>query len=265
MTQIAESNRADYQLYVSSAAEYDRVRFKGLAGNWGHRRQLHIIQSLCDDWQGKRVLEIGCGTGRITEMLVRWGAKVTATDITAEMLDVARARCQSYDRSQMPELRTMSVFAIDVDLEPYDYVIMINVLGRLTNPDLAIQEIARRLSPETRLVFSFPCLTSVLLPFGLLVNARNKSLSRDVTSRWYRPETIAGYCSAAGLEVTRFLGNHYVPVPRVLSLTLPFFWICERMLAQRFPAYCPSVLVECRRPGPGGRVVPRAEALRVTP
>jgi 2-polyprenyl-3-methyl-5-hydroxy-6-metoxy-1,4-benzoquinol methylase len=242
----ALSDKADYSLYEESARQYDRVRFRGMAGNWGHRRQVEILESLADDWQGKKVLEIGCGTGRITEMLARWGAHVTATDVSREMLAVAQARLKDIAGVATPEFRVMSVFDIDIDLKGYDFVIMINVLGRLSNPFGAIRQVASRMSRDCRFVFTFPCLTSVLFPFGLWVNAGGKSLSRNVTSRWYRPDTIRDLCSAAGLNITSFHGNHYVPMPRLLFPTLPLFWCCDRLLAESHPTRCPSVFAECR-------------------
>ena len=191
-------------------------------------------------------MEIGCGTGRITEALASWGAEVMATDITAEMIDVARARLEGRDVSGTVEFRVMSVFEIDVELSSYDYVIMINVLGRLSEPGRAIEEIASRMSRGGRFVFTFPCTTSVLFPFALLVNARKKSLSRDVTSQWYTPTAIEDYCHSAGLDVMGYRGNHYVPVPRLLFWMLPFFWACDKILATVLPKRCPSVFVECR-------------------
>jgi len=244
----AASNHADYALYERSAQQYDRVRFRGVAGSWGHRRQIEVLQSLANDWQGKKVLEIGCGTGRITEMLARWGARVTATDISTEMLDLARARLKDVPRIVPPEFHAMSVFAIDRDLKDYDFIIMVNVLGRLSHPFEAIRQIAARMSKDCRFVLTFPCLTSVLFPFGLLVNARGKSLGRDVTSRWYVPKTIAAACASAGLDVVRYSGNHYVPMPRFLFFTLPLFWACDTLLARSFPTYCPSVFLECKLP-----------------
>lgn len=241
----AVPKKADYVLYERSARHYDRVRFSGKAGEWGHQRQIEILRSLADKWQGKKVLEIGCGTGRITETLARWGVYVTATDISTEMLDVARSRLMGVEGIPRPEFRTMSVFDIDVDMAGYDLVIMINVLGRLSNACEAIQQVASRMSGHCRFVFTFPCLTSVLLPFGLLVNARGKSLSRDVTSRWYRPKSIKGFCAAAGLNILGFYGNHYVPMPRLLFPALPLFRVCDKLLADSHPARCPSVFVEC--------------------
>ena len=47
---------------------------------------------------GDRVLEIGCGTGAVTERLVERGAQVTALDQNAEMLEQAQKRLASIDR-----------------------------------------------------------------------------------------------------------------------------------------------------------------------
>lgn len=241
-----KSSKADYSLYMTSAEEYDRIRFSGWAGNWGHKRQIDILHGLADDWHAKKVLEIGCGTGRVTEMLLRWGADVTATDISKPMLDVARKRLSVIPDHSKCTLREMCIFDIDINLECYDYIVMINVLGRLTNAQIALMNIASRMTAGTHLVFTFPCLTSLLLPFGLLVNARGRSLYRNATSHWYRPKTIRRMCEAAELTILQFHGNHYVPVPRLLFWTLPVFWSFEKMLASRFPLRCPSVFAICK-------------------
>jgi len=254
MNSESKSDKADYLLYEKTAKTYDRQRFTGRAGEWGHNRQISILQSLAQDWQDKKVLEIGCGTGRITEVLARWGADVTATDISEEMLKVAQTRFSSDRELPMPKFRVMSVFDIDMDLQEYDYVIMVNVLGRLSHAREAIRKISLNISKTCRFVFTFPSLTSILLPFGLTVNLRGKSLASDVTSHWYTPKTIEKYCNDAGLVIVGWRGNHYVPVPRLLFPTLPLFWICDKCLAKPFPKKCPSVFVVSRlwsadRPG----------------
>jgi 2-polyprenyl-3-methyl-5-hydroxy-6-metoxy-1,4-benzoquinol methylase len=43
------------------------------------------------DWRGKRVLEIGCGDGRLARRLVRLGARVIAIDPDAEEVRQAMA------------------------------------------------------------------------------------------------------------------------------------------------------------------------------
>lgn len=46
---------------------------------------------------GDRVLEIGCGTGAVTERLASRGARVTALDHNPQMLEIARARLGDAD------------------------------------------------------------------------------------------------------------------------------------------------------------------------
>jgi 2-polyprenyl-3-methyl-5-hydroxy-6-metoxy-1,4-benzoquinol methylase len=247
MKSDSKFNKADYLLYKHTAGIYDSQRFSGFAGEWGHHRQISILRKLVKDWQGKNILEIGCGTGRITEVLARWGAEVTATDISEEMLQAAQYRFSGEEELPMPRFRVMSVFDIDTDLQDYDYVIMVNVLGRLSNPREAIQKISSKISETCSFIFTFPCLTSILLPFALVVNVRGKSLTCDVTSHWYTPKTIEKYCNNAGLAIVSWYGNHYVPAPRLLFPTLPLFWVCESLLAKFLPKRCPSVFVVCKR------------------
>ena len=243
---MKSNSKSDYMLYEKTAGIYDKQRFSGFAGEWGHNRQILILKNLLRDCSGKNILEIGCGTGRITEVLANWGAQVTATDISKEMLQVAQDRFSGNQDVPMPTFRIMSVFDIDTNLKQYDYAIMVNVLGRLSDPREAIQQISSKISENCKLIFTFPCLTSILLPFALIVNARGKSLGRDVTSHWYWPGIIKKYCDDAGLDIVGWHGNHYVPVPRLLFPTFPLFWTFESLLAKSFPKRCPSVFVVCR-------------------
>ncbi len=58
--------------------------------------QACIESSISDD--GARILEIGAGTGRFTELLLITGARVTATDISEPSLQILNDRLSQYDR-----------------------------------------------------------------------------------------------------------------------------------------------------------------------
>jgi 2-polyprenyl-3-methyl-5-hydroxy-6-metoxy-1,4-benzoquinol methylase len=52
--------------------------------------ELRALRNSGVDWKNKRVLEIGCGDGRLTLRLARLGAKIQAIDPNAEAIRVAR-------------------------------------------------------------------------------------------------------------------------------------------------------------------------------
>ena len=54
-----------------------------------HERELRALERVTD-WNGLRVLEIGCGDGRLTTRLARLGAHVLAIDPDATRVRAAR-------------------------------------------------------------------------------------------------------------------------------------------------------------------------------
>ena len=46
-----------------------------------------------------RILEVGCGTGRVLRYLLERGCRITGIDISEEMLEIARQRLESFETS----------------------------------------------------------------------------------------------------------------------------------------------------------------------
>jgi len=69
--------------------EIHRRRTQAMAGQLGIPAQ---IRDLMPDLEGKHVLHLQCATGESTADLVELGALVTAIDISAEALEIARER-----------------------------------------------------------------------------------------------------------------------------------------------------------------------------
>jgi SAM-dependent methyltransferase len=77
---------ADGSEFDAIASDYDRVRPSYPAA---------LVDAACDRARlnpGSRVLEIGCGTGKLTEALVARGFEVDAVDPGARLIEVARRR-----------------------------------------------------------------------------------------------------------------------------------------------------------------------------
>jgi 2-polyprenyl-3-methyl-5-hydroxy-6-metoxy-1,4-benzoquinol methylase len=75
--------------------DFDRLALLDNRG-WTHNNHYHrfLLQNIPSDCQ--HVLEIGCGTGAFSRRLAPRARRVTAVDLSSEMIRVARARSAEY-------------------------------------------------------------------------------------------------------------------------------------------------------------------------
>jgi SAM-dependent methyltransferase len=105
-------------------------------------------------WAGKRVLEIGCGIGTDTINFARAGARVTAVDLSARSLDLARQRADVFgvqDRITFAEAdaERLSEFVAPA---PYDLVYSFGVIHHTPHPDRVLDQVRAHFSgPHTTL------------------------------------------------------------------------------------------------------------------
>jgi ubiquinone/menaquinone biosynthesis C-methylase UbiE len=106
-----------------------------------------------------RCLEIGCGQGAVTRLLVeRFGAQAVATDFDPEQVTVAQERLA--DLSERVEFRVVDARAMPFDDAQFDGVFSFGVLHHILDSwRQAIAETARVLKPGRWFVF-----TDMILP-----------------------------------------------------------------------------------------------------
>ncbi len=87
-------NPAEHYKRDEVAENYDRQRFSGLAGRTFNFLEKRLIRRAFDDLPRSTtlVVDVPCGTGRLAEVLLDMGFRVTGIDIALPMLEVARRR-----------------------------------------------------------------------------------------------------------------------------------------------------------------------------
>jgi ubiquinone/menaquinone biosynthesis C-methylase UbiE/DNA-binding transcriptional ArsR family regulator len=142
-------NRAD------AAARY----FAEIAPDWDRLRSLHVpeeeveaaILDLVGDTPLQAVLDLGTGTGRMLQLLSPCANRVVGVDLSPAMLSVARAEVERANLRNV-QLRQGDVYALPVERDSYDLVLVHQVLHYLDDPQRALREAARALRPGGRLV-----------------------------------------------------------------------------------------------------------------
>jgi len=145
----------------------------------------------------ERILDLGCGTGQLTQEIAAYGANVSGIDRKPAMIEKAK---QNY-----PQLQFTVAEATDFEVEPLDAVFSNAVLHWIPEPDAVIRCVYQALKPNGRFVAEFGGKGNV----KAIVNALYSVLetmpkSSQTINPWYFP-SIAEYTNLLaeqGFEVS---------------------------------------------------------------
>jgi ubiquinone/menaquinone biosynthesis C-methylase UbiE len=132
--------------------------FSRHAGDWDQLRALHVSEteveaallSAIGPGPFRAVLDLGTGTGRILSLLANQAERAIGFDSSAAMLSVARANLERAGLKNA-HVRHGDIYALPVERDGYDVVVIHQVLHYLDDPSRAIREACRALRPGGRL------------------------------------------------------------------------------------------------------------------
>jgi ubiquinone/menaquinone biosynthesis C-methylase UbiE len=131
-------------IFNDQAAAYDRWYASPL-GKLVDRVEKEALFALLPEVEGRRVLEVGCGTGNITLALAQQGAQMAGLDASLPMLGRAKAKAglKGLAISWILGDATCLPFAA----ETFDGVVSILALDFMADREKALQEMVRVLRP----------------------------------------------------------------------------------------------------------------------
>ncbi len=126
----------------------------------GELKTLHDINPIrldfiCihDEIEDKRVVDVGCGGGILTEALSRAGAQVTGIDMAERSLEIARNHAQ-ISGLNIDYLQISAEELSNSLPETFDSVICMEMLEHVPDPQLIINACARLVKPNGKVFFS---------------------------------------------------------------------------------------------------------------
>ncbi len=207
------------------------ARFEQLASRWWDResefRALHEINPLRANWiderapvAGRRILDVGCGGGILTEALARRGATVTGIDLGEAPLAVARLH--SIESGIEVAYRRVAVEQL-AEEEPgsFDIVTCLEMLEHVPDPAAVVAACGRLAKPGGQVFFSTINRNPKSFLFAIVGAEYLLGLLPKGThtyARFIRPAELAAWCRNADLEVRDMTGLRYNPLTRNYSL-----------------------------------------------
>lgn len=140
---IARRRTKSQEFFSSSAGQWDRLRDE----LFGSRFHLAAFSALAKaEWT---VGDLGCGTGVVSAALAPFVKRVIAVDASNAMLLAARRRLQAFDNV---DVRRGDLEALPIEAERLDLATLMLVLHHVSEPERALDEVARVLAPGGRLM-----------------------------------------------------------------------------------------------------------------
>lgn len=199
-------------------------KFNQLASDWwdknGRMKSLHDINPLRLSYilnqtslKGKRVLDVGCGGGLLTEKIAQQGADTFGIDASAQMIDIAKAHAQKskitiqYGNTDIEHVKGFTSIGFDV-------ILCMELLEHVPDYESVIAACKDVLNPGGIIIFATinrNPLSFLLAIIGAEYILRLLPMGTHDYASLIKPSELNLACSRAGLKNFDITGFSYNP------------------------------------------------------
>ena len=214
------------EMPVANVDPAEIAKFEALAARWWDNtsefKPLHDINPLRLNWidartklAGKRVLDVGCGGGILSESMARRGAEVLGIDMGAAPLAVGTLHAEAAGVTNV-KYRQVTVEALAAEQpESFDTVTCLEMLEHVPDPAAIVAACMRLVKPGGRVFFSTLNRNPKSWLFAI-VGAEYvlRMLPRGTHDyqKFIRPSELGQWVRAAGLQLDEMTGLHFNPL-----------------------------------------------------
>ena len=249
LTSSPSSRQASAELSAASNVDPAEIgKFARLATDWWDRngvlRTLHAINPLRLGWiqehvqlAGRRVLDVGCGGGILSESMAQVGADVTGIDLAEDSLRIAQLHALE---EGVERLSYRQISAEDMAAEEqgqFDVVTCMEMLEHVPDPASVVRACAAAAKPGGWVFFSTigrnpKSFLLAIVGAEYLLNLVPRGTHEY--ARFIQPSELVRSARDSGLSVTDMRGLHYNPLNQR-------YWLDDRVDV--------NYLLACRRAG----------------
>jgi 2-polyprenyl-6-hydroxyphenyl methylase / 3-demethylubiquinone-9 3-methyltransferase len=214
-----------------NADPQELAKFSQLAHRWwdpdSEFKPLHEINPLRLEWidrhcglAGKRVLDVGCGGGILSESMAARGAEVTGIDLADKALKVAQLHLLESGRTVTYRKIAVEELAREQPRH-YDVVTCMEVLEHVPDPASQVRACADLLKPGGRAFFATinrNAKAFLLAIVGAEYVLRLLPRGTHEYEKLIKPSELAHFCRDAGLGVRDLAGMTYNPFTKAYAL-----------------------------------------------
>ncbi len=217
---------------MSNADQAELDKFSQLAHRWwdpnSEFKPLHDINPLRLEWivslsggiAGKRVIDVGCGGGILSESMALHGAQVTGIDLADKPLKVAKLH-QLESGVQVDYRLIAAEDLAAAEPESFDVVTCMEMLEHVPDPVSVMTACARMVKPDGWVFFSTLNRNPKSYLLAIIGAEYVLNMLPKGTHDWakfIKPHELAAYARQAGLESVELMGMTYNPFTKAYRL-----------------------------------------------
>ena len=211
-----------------NADPQELAKFSELAHRWwdteSEFRPLHQINPLRLDWietharvAGKRVLDVGCGGGILSDAMARRGADVLGIDLAAKPLKVAQLHALEAGTPSVDYREIAAEALAEQCPAQFDMVTCMEMLEHVPDPSSIVAACAALVKPGGWVFFSTLNRNPKSFLFAIVGAEHVLKLLPKGTheyAKFIRPSELFQWCRESELALTDTRGMQYNPITR---------------------------------------------------
>jgi ubiquinone/menaquinone biosynthesis C-methylase UbiE len=206
----APKDHYSYEHYRSRdvAEGFDQLRFSGPIGQLIQETQQALLLKALAPIEGRRVLDVGTGTGRAALAFARAGAVVTGVDASAEMLAVAERRAA--EEKLDATFQVADAYELPFDSRSFDASVCLRVIMHTPGWWECVSELCR--VSKGRVILDFPAVGSFASIESAVRRVRRAMGGNVEAYKVLREAAVRDVLAAAGFRVIETHRQFVLPI-----------------------------------------------------